>query len=124
MGADYYIDTYLVVHYANGQKNYVKVGNSQRGYVSWYPGEEYDSDSEGAQERLDAAYKDAKQNQMDSHNSNKVLYADGEWVITSKDKIAFYKELIDEYNKKMSEYSTPIPDAEIIEIIKSISARE
>lgn len=88
MGADYYLNTYLVVNHSKDnkeEKDYIEY--DRQGCYFWGS---YDSDSE-------TDYDKKFQEQMMSRQSNysdKVIYENNNWLITSKSKIEDYEETI------------------------------
>lgn len=93
MGCDYYIYENMRINYKDddGDDRSEDIELSKQGR---YFSSSYDSDSEDDYDRqLD---KEIEFVMSSDKYKDKILFADGNWKITSQDKILYYKRLIDE----------------------------
>lgn len=114
MGVDYHIYTNLEVTFDDGEKRFIQIGSMGQYYLDYYG--KYDSDEEGAKEKYEDEKEQYYAEQLREHSSKKDLFRDGQWVITSKEKIAEYQQRIlsdlkkeETYNEDISKYIENFP---------------
>lgn len=91
MGYDYYTVCYLNIN-LNDQTNKM-ITFDRRGMYADYS---WDSDSEDDQERQCKLYEEKLQKR--EQKNDKQLYENGKWLITAKNKISGYTDLINKAN--------------------------
>ncbi len=108
---DYYIYTSLVVKFDDDMT--MTINLSREGHYLSVEPESHDSDSEGDIARANEKYEQMKYNEISRSNSQKLLFKDGEWLITSTDKISEYKnKIIELLTKRARSQALALAEAE------------
>lgn len=90
MGCDYYVVTQLDVYTVKDGDDYESIELSREPH--YYAWDSYDSDSEGERQ----AYYRRRHEEMNRYDKEKLIYENGEFIITNEDKHAWYKKLVED----------------------------
>jgi hypothetical protein len=115
MGVDYYIYKDLYIIFNDGKLLTITLGREGHYYSCGIS--PHDSDSEGDNERAIEEYENKKYVEISRNNSQKNVFQNGEWLITSGIKI-------DEYTRRIKEELAKKAKAESVEIAREAFIHE